>query len=93
MKKLADYAYKVIDQELYIKDLNLGNISLTNSLEYVLQEIASKEGEGIKNLTIYQRDSTEEVSQVTWDGKDKVFWHPLNELENARVTILFSLKF
>jgi hypothetical protein len=88
-KNIADYFYKIIEGRLFIHDLNLGNISLTNSIEVVLKEIESKEKLDYKNLEIIQIDSEGEFFRVLWDGQN-VGWRPIEPETLIRYKELFK---
>lgn len=90
MNRIADYVYKIYGNQLFIKDLNLGKISLTNSLENVLAEISQKDN--IKDLDIIQVDSEEDLDRVLWDGEN-VGWQPINEEEKKNLTIIINQLF
>lgn len=89
--KLADYVYKIHDHHIFIKDLNQGNISLTNSLEHVLKVIDKKED--IQGLTIVEIDSEEEISEVLWEGGDEVAWCAFDAKEEARLKDIINQLF
>lgn len=81
--KLADYAYKIHENYLFIKDLNLGKISLTNSIEHVLKKINQKED--VQKYTIVEIDSEEEISEVLWDGNNNVSWCAFESKREAEI--------
>ena len=59
----ANYTYTLNDNQLAIIDLNLGNMSVTNCIEDVVEEISLKENVNPNNLIIVYRDS-----EYVWDG-------------------------
>ena len=64
----ADYTYTIEHGVVYIIDLNLGNVSVTNDAENVLTEINENElnagHEGINKLKIMYRDSDESWDEI-----------------------------
>jgi hypothetical protein len=75
----ADYTYSVEDNVIAIIDLDLGNRSVTNDMEYVLGSIRSELG-GLAGYSVIYRDST-----GRWDGvrlvNDVVHFYGLGETE------------
>lgn len=65
MTTTADYTYSFQKNILCIVDLNTGNISVTNSIKDVVNQITKNEMVNPKNLTIIYQDS-----QGNWDGWD-----------------------
>lgn len=67
MQVRADYTYRINNEEvLAIEDLNLGNMSVTNDIEAVLEEIKTKEKmspEQFDSIIIVYKDS-----DGRWDG-------------------------
>lgn len=61
----ADYTYNIKGNKLSIQDLNLGNMSVTNSIEDVVEEICKKNNLDPNILEIIYRDS-----DGHWDGWD-----------------------
>jgi len=64
----ADYAYQIKEgfrTEIYIVDQNLGNMSVTNCIEDVVEEIKSKERITHNDLSVVYCDS-----EGVWDGWD-----------------------
>jgi hypothetical protein len=59
----SDYKWKFKDNILFIQDLNLGRMSVTNNIENVLSEIKDEMGEKITEAKIIYKDS-----QGVWDG-------------------------
>lgn len=53
----ADYNYTIEGNLLKIVDLNLGNLSVTNDIEAVINDIRDIIGWSIQQLTIIYRDS------------------------------------
>jgi hypothetical protein len=88
-KRIADYFYKIIDGKLFITDLNLGNISLTNSIEAVLEELQEQEKIDVLNMEIVQIDSEGEYCHVIWDGRN-VQWRPLSSDLDHKYKQLFK---
>ena len=82
MKRLADYTYKIdkSNKFILISDLNLGNISLTNSIEDVVVEIEKKEMVDLDAFVIVQKDSEQELSKVSFKNKRPV-WQSINPIE------------
>lgn len=92
MTKLADYEYKVYGNYLIIKDLNLGSISLTNSLEHVLKEI--EKNEKLEELDIIQIDSEEEIERIFWDSKhEQVAWQWIEPEEKKKLQKIINQVF
>ena len=75
----ADYTYTVEDNIIAIIDLDLGNRSVTNDMELVLNEIRAELGDLAGYSVIYQ-DST-----GRWDGvrlvNDIVYFYGLGEAD------------
>lgn len=67
----ADYTYEIKDQKVYITDLNLGSVSVTNDTENVLSEINYYED--ITQKRIFYRDSEDTWDEIipTWDDDGK----------------------
>jgi len=82
MKRLADYTYKIdkSNKFILISDLNLGNISLTNSIEDVVVEIEKKEMVDLNSFIIVQKDSEQELSKVSFKNNRPV-WQSINPIE------------
>lgn len=59
----SDYEWRFKDNILFIEDLNLGRMSVTNNMENVLSEIRDKIGEKIIGAKIIYKDS-----EGFWDG-------------------------
>lgn len=57
----SDYSYNLIKREnqqvLFIEDENLGNMSVTNDIENVVEEIADKHRLDTESLIVVYRDS------------------------------------
>jgi hypothetical protein len=77
MKRLADYAFTINknDRFIFIEDKNLGNISLTNSIEDVISDIEQKELVDLNSYVVIQKDSEHEYSQVTLKNNRPVWRH------------------
>jgi hypothetical protein len=64
MKAKSDYKYKIIQDHIFIIDLNIGGMSVTNDIENVIDDICEKELL-IPNTIVTYRDSEGE-----WDRYD-----------------------
>lgn len=64
----ADYVYTNVDDIINIVDLNLGNRSVTNDAENVLNEI--NESEEITDMRVVYIDSEDELSEMipVWEN-------------------------
>lgn len=73
----ADYTYTVEDNVIAIIDLDLGNRSVTNDIEFVLTEIRAEIG-SLGGYSVIYRDS-----MGRWDGvrmdKGVVYFYGLGE--------------
>lgn len=68
----ADFDYRIEENKLLIVDLDLGNKSVTNDIEYVLNFIRSVEGDKILDLEIQYCGSDEvwcKVKPIWLNGK------------------------
>lgn len=59
----ANYSYETVGNMLLIIDQNLGNMSVTNCIEDVVEEICQREMKDPTSLRIAYRDS-----EGIWDG-------------------------
>ncbi|HEY0793537.1 MAG TPA: hypothetical protein VGD78_20920 [Chthoniobacterales bacterium] len=57
-RSAADFSYAVAGDVLKIWDLNLGNRSVTNDAENVLQKVEAAESRSFAGAPILYRDST-----------------------------------
>lgn len=77
----ADYRYSVEGSVIAIVDLDLGNRSVTNDMERVLEQIGTELG-GLSGYSVVYRDS-----MGRWDGvrldKGVVAFYSLNEADQA----------
>lgn len=64
----ADYTYTVEGNVIAIVDLDLGNRSVTNDIEYILDDIRSEIGD-LAGYSVIYRDS-----MGRWDGVRLVNW-------------------
>lgn len=69
--KRADYNYRIQNNKVYIIDLNLGNISVTNDAENVLSEINCEEDIIGKKIIYKDSESTWSEMIPTWDDDGK----------------------
>jgi len=78
--KRCDYTYLVDGNVLFIEDLNMGRMSVTNGIEDVLEEISKDlDSNGMRALRehhVIYRDSDGMIDGVkTSDGKYMRFYH------------------
>lgn len=59
----SDYEWNFIDDILFIEDLNLGGMPVTNNIESILSVLRDKIGEKITDAKIIYRDS-----EGIWNG-------------------------
>lgn len=78
----ADYTYTIEDNVIAIVDLDLGNRSVTNDIELVLDEIRAEVGD-LAGYAVVYRDST-----GRWDGvrlvNGVVYFYGLGEAEKEQ---------
>lgn len=78
----ADYTYTVEDNVIAIVDLDLGNRSVTNDMELVLNEIRAELGD-LAGLSVIYQDS-----MGRWDGvrlvNDVVYFYGLGEADKEQ---------
>ncbi len=77
MPRKADYTYELtfssILKWLLIVDLNLGNVSVTNAIEQVVDEIAENEQINVDGFIILYCDS--DGVWDGWDPRNQTFYH------------------
>lgn len=61
----SNYTHEILDNIIIIEDLDLGNLSVTNNIENVLEEIANKHQIDLNDHKIIYADSI-----GLWDGYD-----------------------
>jgi len=61
----ANYSYKLIGNQLFIIDNNLGGMSVTNCIEDIIPEIAKREQRKATDFLVVYQDS-----MGIWDGWD-----------------------
>lgn len=82
----ADFQFKYIEDAklILIKDLNLGNRSVTNDIEWVLEQIEGAINKpNLKKIGVYYLDSDK-----LWTGYDPVhgnFYNPSEEAADIEV--------
>lgn len=74
MKNHADFRIVAeTDEIVFIEDMNLGNVSVTNEAEYVVQTVLSNHG--TRRRIIY-KDSEGQWDELVHDGKQFVDFAP-----------------
>jgi len=79
----ADFKYSISGNAISIVDLNLGNRSVTNDIEYVLHRIEHFHQAPITGFHIMYRDSEGIWDGIAWDGQHASFF-ALRESEEGR---------
>lgn len=78
----ADYTYTIDGNTIAIVDLDLGNRSVTNDIDYVLEEIRVELGD-LSGYCVIYRDS-----MGRWDGvrlvNNTVYFYALGEADQQR---------
>jgi hypothetical protein len=78
----ADFTYSIQRHVISITDLNLGNRSVTNDIEYVLQQIEYYHQSSITSNRIMYRDSDGIWDGIHWNGQQVSFF-PLREKDEG----------
>lgn len=65
MKKAkADYKYEINGNIIFIEDLDLGNKSVTNDIENILEDVAEEHNLELNNFHVIYRDCTGDIDGV-----------------------------
>jgi len=72
----SDYTYRIDGNILFIEDENRGNMSVTNNIENVLDEIAKELNTSMQNYRVVYRDSDGNIDGVSIkDGQFLNFYY------------------
>jgi hypothetical protein len=75
----ADFKYQIDGRVLFIEDLNLGNKSVTNDIENVLDKISKELNTSVSNFDIIYKDSTGTIDGVVTKNNQFVDFYSINE--------------
>lgn len=73
----VDFTYRIDGNVLFIEDLNLGRMSVTNGVEDVLESISNTLERNLHDFRIMYRDSEDIIDgiETNEDGTFKKFFH------------------